>query len=119
LRQPVGRRNSLIIVTQHFEKNSPEFFSTADISDVASTDSMDEVKLSASKKNAGEKLAEMREKMEESGVDGEPILLNLDDGLFQTDYVCLIFLGVIDSFNIYTWVSSLYDHSPSLSGTVR
>jgi len=82
---------------------------------------MDEVKLSASRKNAGEKLAEMRERMEESGVDGEPILLNHDDGLFPTDHVCLMFLGVIDSYNIYNLVSSLPlpDHSLSLSGTVR
>mmetsp|Transcript_29189 Transcript_29189/g.53345 ORF Transcript_29189/g.53345 Transcript_29189/m.53345 type:complete len:83 (-) Transcript_29189:2425-2673(-) len=82
---------------------------------------MDEVKLSASRKNAGEKLAEMRERMEESGVDGEPILLNYDDGLFPTDHVCLMFLGVIDSYNIYNLVSSLPlpDHSLSLSGTVR
>jgi len=86
---------------------------------------MDEVKLTASKKNAGQKLADMRKKMEESGVD--VYLIPSDDPhlseyvpaaymrrAYMTDFHGSAGTAVVTMDKAYLWTDSRYFNEASL-----
>mmetsp|Transcript_32903 Transcript_32903/g.69016 ORF Transcript_32903/g.69016 Transcript_32903/m.69016 type:complete len:681 (+) Transcript_32903:265-2307(+) len=86
---------------------------------------MDEVKLSASRKNAGEKLAEMRERMEESGVDvylvpsDDPHLSECVPAAYMrrgylTDFHGSAGMAVVTMDKAYLWTDSRYFNEASL-----